>query len=259
MSQLNSTNPTSKAEPGKPGGNTALLAVAISLGVVAALANIYYLNAQAERFRTETFTVYRVTRSFDAGEKIKMKDLSTDQLPKTVEESFANAVPKESIENYLNIPLRRPIRQSEILTWDVFTGTSTSEDMGIRSGYAAVGLPVNKETAPISLEPNAYIDITAMVRAPGKEPTPMLILEKVRVVQVGNRVAGDEIDSRRRLSSYSQVMVEVKPEEDLTLKALRNYMDDYEFDIRMRYPGDDLTQIKTGGVNPEVLALLGSK
>jgi Flp pilus assembly protein CpaB len=259
MTQFNSNStPTQADNANKPAGNTALILVALSLALVAVLANIYYLQMKAKQHETENFTIYRVTRTIEPGEKIREKDLKEESLPMTVKDSFDNAVGPQTINNYLDTPVSNRIEQNGYVTFDAFSTQSGSRDMAIRTGYRAIAIPVNKETAPNALTAGAYIDITAMVRRQGQRVQPMLVMEKVRVVQVGTRPPAESEEARGRFSSYSTVTVEVKPEEDLALKALRRYMDEYEFDIRMRNPSDDQLQIKLGGVSSEVMALINS-
>jgi Flp pilus assembly protein CpaB len=257
MTQAPSSTTPSNIRPSNPKSNTALIVIALALGLIAGGGQLLYNKARNDRDRLSTFTVYRVNRPFRPGEKLSEKYIVPVTLPNSVESSFSTALTEQEMRNQLGAPFLRSVDQNQILTSDLFTADSRIMDIQITEGRRAMAIPVARAYAPASLKPGMMVDLHAPIAAPGKMSRTMLVMERVRVLAVGTQL--ESAEDTRRGSNYSKVDIEVTPEQALTLSTIINYIGEDSFALVIRNPADRDLAIPTGGINPEVLAIIEAR
>lgn len=256
MTQFNSSssNVTYTQKP-----NTTLLIVALALGLVAAFAFVWRVESVRKAAEIQSIVVYRVTRSFEPGDVIKRTDLKEFRIPEGFEDSFPGALRTETdLKNWLDAKpprlVRTRINQNEVLTTSVFTTADSTRSFRLSKGKELVTIPISRDTAPPVLLPEMYINIWAAITPKGGSPNVELVMERVRVVVVGSRTAGQS--SSRSSRAYSTISIEATSRESQLLNQVVRMLDNQEFVITIRDPTDTTRKIIGGSINPKLLAML---
>lgn len=270
MSQFQPNQPTVKLPPPprKPSGpsdqqiNIPLILVAVALGLITVIATNWYIIDLRHTINTDTITLYQLKVSVQPGEVLKRKDLDAIQVPAKLKGNYVedlHAVTPKEVDNYTDpkapTKFAQAGRQGQLLTFDLLLGSDGNSRVEPAEGKRAVPLPIDTETALPNLDPMSYVDISAIVNPRGQRTQSMLVMERVRVLAVGDRTANSP--NVRRNRNYSTITVEVDPIEAQQLATIQQFAQDHKFRITGRNAGDNTQKIYSGGVNPELLRALG--
>lgn len=254
---MTQTNPLLDAQQNK--GNATLVLVALALGVVTVILTGVHIHNIRQQTAEELVTVYVLNRAMSPGDKLKKKDLDERRVSKSSLEGWGKKlILTGQLGNWLDQPVKAHASENSYLTTLLFVPQQgDSMKVTVSEGKRAYALPVNSRTAPTALDINDYIDIQAFITLPGQPPQSMLIMERVRVLQVGDRRV--PIEQVKRVTGYSTIMVEVEPQQARDLSTIRRYMNEGrgEYEIVIRNPSDitrdpDLK----GGINPKLLKII---
>lgn len=243
--------------PAQPGG-TRLVIVAL----VVALAAVVLVNLYVEMIRRQsaprTFTVYFLETSIPAGRRLNKDDVRAEQVPLQFQGAFKNTVGEDGLASRLGEVLQRPAIMGQPLTADLFAVSAAERDDGtISTSKRRVPLRVNSRTLPGSLLPGMYVDIAAPFPSAGVK----MVMERVQVRALGQLTSAEEASavgpSRRRIGNYPTIEIDVTPDEALALSRIQQIITG-DFELYLRNPADaDTPQIPSGGINPDVLQLIG--
>ncbi|MFA7236521.1 MAG: RcpC/CpaB family pilus assembly protein [Phycisphaeraceae bacterium] len=272
MSQFTSQQPTVKLPPPRPplpGGkprdqqiNIPLILVAVALGLVTVIAWNWYIVDLKHTINTDTITLYRLKVSVEPGDTLRAKDLNEIQIPSALKDTYLediHAVTPIEIQQRYTDP-RQPTkfmqsaRQGQLLTNDLLVGGAASKRIEPASGKRAITLPVASEGAPPILDPNTFVDLSAVITPRGQRTQSMLVMERVKVLAVGDRTANSA--DTKRVRSYNNITVEVTPDEAQQLATIQQFAAEQKFRIDIRNPADNNRKIYSEGVNPELLRAL---
>lgn len=269
MSQFTSQQPTVKLPPPRPPVkqqdqqiNIPLILVAAAMGLITVIAWSWYIAKLKHTINTDTITLYRMKVSVEPGETLKLKDLYEIQVPASLEKDFSEDVhavrPSDLKTLYLDPknPTRfvQPARQSQLLTTDLISGSAASKRIEPASGKRAITIPVASEGAPPILDPNTFVDLSAVITPRGQRTQSMLVMERVKVLAVGDRTTNSA--DTKRVRGYNNITVEVTPDEAQQLATIQQFAAEQKFRIDIRNPADNTRKIYSEGVNPELLRAL---
>ncbi len=259
----------SGASPATSGGgggaqqaNIPLILIAVGLGLVTVIATNWYVHRVKTQVAADMIVVYKLNRSVEPGDKLRDRDVTPLRIPRTLQETYVEglgAITRDALGNQIGQEFKRFAKSSSLLTFELFTraGGGPGGDVQPREGMRSLTIPVNSEWTPRTLDPNDLVDISAVLSIPGQRTQDVLIMERVRVLGVGDRLIGSSDSGRRR--SLSTVTIETKPSEKSALVTIGRYAVDEEFILAERNQTDTDIQIDSGSVNPEVLRMLGIK
>ena len=150
-------------------------------------------------------------------------------------------------------------KQGEIIRDSMFLRDNSGRlGLDLSPGNRLFALPVNTDNQPPNLSPDDYIDVYANVlRRTGSQA--VLVMERVQVRLVGNRVVQSGADSSRSRSvKYGSITVEVDRSEVQKLADIQTRIAGNEFIISVRSPGErQLVLEEEATVNPDVMEMLG--
>ncbi len=239
-------------------GNSTLVLIALALGVVTVILTFLHIQNIRKQTDQQMITVYQLKRDVKPGDKIKEnRDIEAMQVP---EPSVANIksrlMTKDQFSSWFDREVKNPASEGSWLTFDLWASESSEgANIIVNEGKRAYALPVNSRTADPRLDINDFVDIRATLTLPGKMTQSMLVMERVRVLRVGDRTVSR--DQARRLTGYSNISVEVTPEQARQLATIRLYIEQGrgDFEIDRRNAGDTYRNPKmpNGEINPEIL------
>jgi len=248
--------------PTAQSANIPLILIAVGLGLVTVIATNWYIHKVRTQVEGDVIVVYKLNRSVEPGDKLRMRDVAPQQIPAKLQDSIKEfgCITRDDLENQIGLTFKRYANASELLTYTLFTsyGGAGANQIEIDKGYRAVTLPINSEYSSRTIAPNSTVDIFAVLSIPGRRTQNVVVKERVRVLGVGNRMLGAEGKSRGG-SSMSSLTIHVTNEEASALVTIGRYAVDEEFVAIERNPTDGDITIDTGSINPEVLKMLGIK
>ncbi|HEX7010333.1 MAG TPA: RcpC/CpaB family pilus assembly protein [Phycisphaeraceae bacterium] len=249
--------------PSVPPGNTKLVAVAAIVAAVAVVLVNVYIEVVRRQAREGEFIVYRLTTSVRPGDRLSERDAQPVAVPERFRDSFGDALDETGFRARLGEPFRRSANRNDVLTYALFTDPQENDlDRRIGLEMREKALPVNPRSLPAGLRPGAYVDIEAHF-PDGAGSRVLPVMERVKVLAVGPYSVADESSDASgrpmRAGSFASISVEVTPEQATQLAAIQTIIAG-DFEIHLRNPGDTGTpKIPSGGINPQVLALVESR
>ncbi|MBI1337428.1 MAG: hypothetical protein GC164_10750 [Phycisphaera sp.] len=247
--------------PPRP-NSTRLVIVALVLAALAVVAvNLYIANIK-KQLEEASFTVYRLNRSLQPGEKFRAVYAVPTRMPLSYKESFEGFVQDKegslSLSNFDGDTVYASVGEGDFLRDRIFREATGDEALRPGVGMRFVKLNINPRNAPGSLMQGEVVDVLAPFASPGRVPEVMVVMENVKVVAVGSRVAQiDTGDSRTKpVTNYHNITIEVEPQEAVDL-AMIEELSTGDFQIVIRNQAD-LGHPFTGkgGINDKVLELL---
>lgn len=191
-----------------------VLAVAVVIGVLAALAARNYLHGRIAdleaRARSKTMNVVVAKRDLARGTRLSTENVAVRSIP--VDYAHSNAVLPEQYERIEGGVLAFPVKSGEAVLWSLLEGKKVPTfSARVEAGRRAITLPVD-EINSISglLEPGDLIDLLVTVERERKKLT-VPLLEKVQVMATGQRSVDDPRSGERR--SYSTVTLDIDPQQ----------------------------------------------
>ncbi len=239
----------------------------VLLSLILAVAAVVLLNGYVEWMRRQaseaSFTVYRLNRSLRAGDTLTERDVDGVSVPMTFREAFNDAVTEDGLAARIGETLRRQANRNDILRHDLFTAPTTQAfAQMITTGKRLVTIPVDRRSQPGYLRPGMFVDVEALFSGSGGATAVLPVLERVRVMAVGDWTLADEQasgDSGGPRRGYETISIEVSPQQATALAMIRELAVS-DFILFVRNPGATETpKIPTGGINPEVMDLLRSR
>lgn len=250
-------SPTSGARQ----ANIPLILISVGLGLITVLATNWYVQKIKTQVSEDTMILYQLNRSVEPGDKLRERDVNPTRVPNSLKETYIDklhCIPQEHLPNKIGQTFENYGSDGEFLTFDLFTPRGDAQATAVQpaEGKRSLTIPVNAEWTSKTLAPEDYVDISAVLNIPGRRTQDVLIMERVRVLGVGNRFAGSPDGTSRGRSSNS-ITIEVSPDEKSALVTIGRYAVDEQFVLVERNKKDREEKIESSTVNPEVLKMLG--
>jgi pilus assembly protein CpaB len=230
-----------------------ILAVALTIGGLAALAARSYLSTQMQameaRGKTKTIQVIVASRELKRGDKINSDTVSVRAIP--IDYAHSAAILPASFDRVEGQTLAYPVKPGEMILWGLMEGKKVPTfSARVETGYRAMTVAVD-EINSISglLEPGDIIDLLVTIDQNGKKVTRPL-LQSVSVMATGQRVADGSRDDQRH--HYSTVTVNLTP---LQAKQMIMARDAGRITALLRNPEDRSPIV---GGNADMVAWLNS-
>jgi len=196
----------------KPDKTWAVLALAIGIGVVAAIGAKRYLSNQLAaieaRATGKTVAVIVAKRDLAKGTRLSADSLAVRPVPQKFSHSVA--VVPEQFDRIDGQVLAYPVKSGEMILWGLLEDKkSPTFSARVEAGRRAMTVPVD-EINSISgmLEPGDTIDLMVTIERKDKKIT-FPLLQSVRVMATGQRSADDPKSGERR--RYSTVTLDTSP------------------------------------------------
>lgn len=248
-----------------PTGSPKLVLVAAILAAAAVVLMSLYIEDIRRKGRESSFTIYVLTKTMRVGDKLRLRDLEPVLVPNQFIEGFKKIgvilkdADRDDLAPRMGDTIKKTVPQGSLLVFEVFQEIDVNEAVQPRKGKRHLALPVNSKTVPGTLRPGMYVDIVGTFVTPsGRLVKP--VMERVKVVAVGQRTVADESGSRRRtpMGHFNSIDVEVKPDEAINLSIIQRLAIG-GFEVYTRNAADeDHPGIFGGGINPQVLELIES-
>lgn len=247
------------------GGGTKLVLVAFMLAVLSVILINFYIESVRSQAAEKTFTVYQLTKSVRAKDRIAKKDIRPIKLPDRFKEAFDQLGAVDSVDLDVRAKEKEQYRRSantgEIITYSLFIAPGSKDiDTNIEKGLRQISLPVNSRTAPGVLHEGMYVDIEAAFNIGAALTKQLTVMECVKIIAIGTRTIYDEASGgQNALRRYNTITIEVTPDQATQLSYVQRMMIG-DFDLHLRNPEDKkLVKIDQGGINPELLDLIESR
>jgi Flp pilus assembly protein CpaB len=237
--------------------NVPLILISLGLGLVTVVATNWYVHRIKTQEAGDVVLVYKLSRTVEPGDTLRRRDLTEHRIPRAQYDDSMGAVTAADLPIQLNQKFERYAKASSVLTHNLFTppGRGTGDQIEPQDGKRSLNIPVNSEYTPRTLAPDDMVDIRAILKIPGERTGSKLLMERVRVLGVGDRLIGMQGGSGHR--SFNSVTIEVKPEEAAALTTIGRYAVDEEFILVERNRTDSTITIENASINPRVLQALG--
>lgn len=258
MSQMN-TPPTMQAV-----GGTKVVIAALVLALIAVIATNVYIDQVRRTVKQSSFAVYIFEYDVNRGEKFKADSVREVSVPINYESNFRKlkCIDKNQLTsgNYDNKELQRGAVSGQFLTSDLFELRNEDRpDLRMDDGMRLIALAVASRPQLTILQPEMHVDIMVPLNTGTRYNQMMLVMENVRVLAVGTRMATDESSGRAVAGSYQSITVQVKPEEALELSTIEKAAAG-PFELQIRKPSDRKPIVITkGGINEEVLNIVRAR
>ena len=191
-----------------------VLGVALSVGLLAALAARNYLSNQMDaieaKARGSQVNLIVAKRELRRGERISSDSVAVRPIP--VDYAHSGAVLPNDFERLDGQVLAFPIKAGEMVLWSQLEGKKAPTfSARVEAGRRAITVPVD-EINSISglLEPGDTIDLMVTIERKGKKTT-FPLLQRVQVMATGQRSVDDPKSGERR--QYSTVTLDTTPGE----------------------------------------------
>jgi Flp pilus assembly protein CpaB len=239
-------------------GNAKLVAIALVVALLAVVLINVYLGMVRSAAEPGSFLVFRLQTRLEPGDKLQQRDVEAVRVPKQFSEAFQDAVQADENGEPMRLgeTIRQPAAMNEVITYDLFQEPDDQRlDVRIASGQRAIALPVEPRHVPGGLEPGMHVDIEAPFASDhGEDVLP--VMERVKVLMVGDRGAHDRRSGRSGLSGLATISIEVSPEEATQLTEIEKLAVG-PFELHLRNPADENTpKLDSRGINPKVLKKL---
>ena len=238
----------------KPKKNWVILALAVGIGLAAAIGAKRYLSNQMiaieTRARGKTVAIVVAKRDLAKGTRLSADTLAVRPVPQNFSHSLA-VLPEQfgRVEGQI---LVYPVKSGEMILWSLLEGKkSPSFSARVAVGRRAMTVPVD-EINSISgmLEPGDTVDLMVTIERKNKKIT-FPLLQSVRVMATGQRSADNPKNGERR--QYSTVTLDTSPSQAQRVIVAREAG---KITALLRNPQDKRAMPNAAG---DVAALLGMK
>jgi pilus assembly protein CpaB len=236
----------------KPGKTWIILGVALSIGLLAALAARSFLSHQMEaieaRSKGETVDVVVAKRELKKGERLSSENVAVRSVP--LQYSHSQAILPDAFDRVEGQVLAYPVNAGEMIIWGLMeTKRVPTFSARVAPGHRALTVAVD-EINSISgmLEPGDMVDLMATIDKKGKKIT-VPLLQSIPVMATGQRSVDDPKSGERR--EYSTVTLETSPEQAQNIIVAREAG---KLTALLRNPQD---KQPIGNSNADVASLLG--
>lgn len=230
-----------------------IFGVALSVGLLAALAARSYLNSRMEAIdamaKGKLVNVVVAKRDLTKGTRLTSETVAVRGIPAELSQSLA--ITPEAFDRIDGEALAYPVKAGEMILWGLIEGKKVATfSSRVENGHRAMTVPVD-EINSISglLEPGDIIDLVATLEKKGKRVT-FPLLQTVQVMATGQRSIDDPKSGTRR--QYSTVTLDISPEEARNVIVAREAG---KITALLRNPQDKQSLAKPR----DVAALLGLK
>ena len=207
----------------RPNRTWAMLLVALTIGLLAALAARSYLTRRMEAIEAtakgKTVTVIVAKRDIAKGGVLSADNMALRPIP--VDYAHSGALNPDDFERIDGQRLGYAVKSGEMIMWSMMeTQRARTFSAHVAAGRRAMTVPVD-EINSISgmLEPGDAIDLLATVDRSGKKTT-FPVLQNVEVMATGQRSQDDPKSGTQR--NYSTVTIDTSPEQARLLIAARD-------------------------------------
>lgn len=198
----------------RPSKTWIVLAVALGIGLLAALAARNYLANQMAaieaRNRGVTVNVVVANADLPKGTRLSSANVAVRAIPKDYAHSVA--LTPEQFDHVVGQPLAYPVKSGEMIIWGLLESKKVPTfSARVETGRRAMTVPVD-EISSISglLEPGDVIDLMVTIDREQRKIT-FPLLQSVQVMATGQRSVDDPRSGERR--QYSTVTLDTTPEQ----------------------------------------------
>jgi len=207
----------------RPNRTWILLGVALTIGVLTALAARSYLTHQMQAIEAtskgKTVTVIVAKTDIPQGATLSAENMALRPIP--VEYAHSAALVPDDFERVDGQRVAYPIKSGEMILWGLMeTHRMPTFSARVEAGRRAMTVPVD-EINSISgmLEPGDTIDLLITIDREGKKST-FPVMQNVAVMATGQRSQDDPKTGAAR--QYSTVTINTSPDEARLLIAARD-------------------------------------
>ena len=244
------------------GSNPKLVLLALGVAVFAVIVVNVYIEMIQNRMHEESFVAYRLRRPLHPGDTLERDHLRPVRIPTRFEDAFPSVLKRKDLELELGQTIHRFAPEGSFASYKLLEERERSTfDQRVDPGMRGKGLPVSDETIPGEVRPGMFVDIEAPLPQPGGGVRVMTVMERVKVLAVGNRTIVDESEagSEDGTERYRRITVQVTPEQATQLDNIRRAAVG-KFELLLRNPTDrEHPKIGSGEINPEVLELVKNR
>ncbi len=240
-------------------GNTRLLIAALVTALIAVVLVNLYVQSTRRSLTQDTFTVFRLLVSKQAGDELETRDVEAVLMPNSFRDAFNAAVAANERGEPMRVgdTLTRAVDAGDFLREPMFDDVRTSDEFNlVTRGMRGVALPVDARSLPAPLRPEMLIDLEAAFPMPQGPPRILPVMEQVRIVSIDDRTRLSQ-RTRGGSSGGSRITIEVTPEQATQLLTVSSQIVG-DFYVQLRRIDDRSTpKIPAGGINPAVLEVVG--
>jgi pilus assembly protein CpaB len=207
----------------RPNRTWILLGVALTIGVLAALAARSYLTRQMQAIEAtskgKTVTVIVAKQDIPQGATLSAENMALRPIP--AEYAHSTALQPDDFERVDGQRLAYPVKSGEMILWGLMeTQRMPTFSARVEAGRRAMTVPVD-EINSISgmLEPGDTVDLLVTVERDGKKST-FPVMQNVAVMATGQRSQDDPKSGGSR--QYTTVTINTSPDEARLLIAARD-------------------------------------
>lgn len=230
----------------------ALVGVALTVGLLAALAARSYLSSRMDaieaRGKANMVEVVVANRKLQKGEVISADTVAVRGVP--AEYAHSNALLPEHFDNFDGKVLVSGVNPGELIVWSMLEANKVPTfSARVGAGRRAITVPVD-EINSISglLEPGDLVDLMLTISQQDKKFT-FPVLQAVSVMATGQRVVDDPKSGERR--QYSTVTLDTSLDQAQSIIAAREAG---KLTALLRNPSDKL---EAKGVNKDIAEMFG--
>ncbi|MCC5830383.1 MAG: hypothetical protein JJU36_13140 [Phycisphaeraceae bacterium] len=271
MSQ-SSSSPGPQAN--RPIEGSKMLVISFLLAFFAVVVVLVYVSQIRAQNVEQMVTLYRLNKSLEPGDVFSAdRDVTSFRVPNSIVpnlEYLSPIVGDADLQGRNRTEVRRAASANSLVTNFLFR----EMDEGLVSGLPSDdrrGFPITitGDEVPETLRPGMTVDIigTFPPGAGGSFPRKMLVMENVRVLNVGSLVRDATGEGRGAARGFRTIGLDIGPEDQVPLAQVRTITSQYGgFQLTLRNPGDrrrTWTPSRTSNppihnVNPEVVRVVES-
>lgn len=207
----------------RPGKTWLVFAVAIGIGLLAALAARNYLSGRVAdleaRARGQNVNVVVAKSDLPKGAPLTTSTVAVRPVP--ADFAHSSAVLPDQFDRIEGQALAYNVKAGEMIMWNLIEPKRPPTfSARVENGRRALTVPVD-EINSISglLEPGDLIDLMVTLERKGQKTT-LTLLQSVRILATGQRAMDDPKSGERR--TYSTVTLDADPEQAQTVVAARD-------------------------------------
>jgi len=239
-----------------------LLLTAVVLGVLVVVIYNAHIRAIRQEFAGNKISLVKVTRDFKRGEKITVRYVEREQIPRSSAKAFGNVLRWKDLdilrENGGRV-VNQPINKGQLLLWDhLLDFRRTRPSSTLREGMVAIPIEFDADQSLGDiLSVGDTVNLKGMFAIGGKSARMYRIISGLRVLNVGGRGAAEQTPGRSAragsMRNYRKITVEVDEDVSLQLSNIFSHMlGKVQLELRRR---DAKLPADAGQINPALTTL----
>lgn len=242
--------------------NKWLLLIAVVLGVVVVIIYNAHIRAVRNELQGEKISLVKVNRDFKRGEKITIRYVEREQIPRSSAKAFGNVLRWKDLDILRDSGgrlINQPINKGQLLLWDhLLDFRRTRPSNTLREGMVAIPVEFDSDQSLGDiLSVGDTVNLKGVFSVNGKAARTYRIISAVRVLNVGGRGAVEQTGKRAirsgGMKSYRKITIEVDEAVSLKLSNLLSHMlGKVQLELRRR---DARLPPNAGKINPALESL----